>query len=97
MFQPWYKVEITTTSKNLHSNAKKRARGSLDEPTKCQETQSNKENEHETRKKSKKSPNLTQKNQRTIIQAIQQVAVGDLVASLLGEVDNQLHYHNVQQ
>ena len=85
-------VEITTTTKKICGSAKKRAKGSQGE-AKRRKTLSNKENaEVEPKKKSKCTrPTLIQKSQRTIVQAIQQVAASDLVASVLGEVDDQLH------
>ena len=86
-------VEISTTARNIRGGAKKRPKGCLDRATKRRKTQGDKENaDVEPKKKSKrKSPTLTQKSQRAIVQAIQQVATSDLVAAVLGEVDDQLH------
>jgi hypothetical protein len=83
-------VEITTTTKKIRGSAKKRAKGSVGE-AKRRKVQSNKENAEPKKKSKRTRPTLTQKSQRTIVQAIQQVATSDLVASVLGEVDDQLH------
>ena len=92
-------VEISTTARNIRGGAKKRPKGCLDRATKRRKTQGDKENaDVEPKKKSKrKSPTLTQKSQRAIVQAIQQVATSDLVAAVLGRSRWSAAYRYVQR
>ena len=85
-------VEISSSaviSSRSRGGARKRSKSCVDKATKRQKTQSNKENADVESKKKRRT--LTQKGQRAIEQAIQQVAASDLVAAVLGEVDGQLH------